>query len=531
MSMKVLFYARANGPIGGGHIARCLTLLQAFQKLGLQCTFAYLQGSEAIVPALVSAGCQKIVIPGELAWNDANYLRTKCHFAPDLLVVDDYGLDFRFEGACRGWAKTIVALDDIIAEGERRRHDVDLLSDETVGRSASAYEGWVPAHCQILAGAQFALVDLDYTRLCQQSFQRRKVNQGQIRRILISIGLTDRLGLSAKILEAVVRANPNATIDIVMGPTAPSLPQVKQLAEGLSGMVTVHTGVATPVMADLLFKCDLAIGAGGTTSWARCTLGVPTLLIPMARCQLEIARNLARSGAAILCLDTYPQRSEDLNETAITQALKELSTHRHELQEMSEAAFAVTDGQGAMRVAVKMYNLARLAQSSQPEIDQFRKLVVICTGNYYRSRFVEKWFNHLAILRGIAWRAESRGLALWEGVDNLGAIDQEVVRYLNDLRIAVPEDERMPLPLTEVDLAGASRILCLDEPKHRPLFEEQFPAHADDARLSFWQVPDIDKMGRQEALTELARQTLDLVHHLAGGPGQSGEPTGGTLTA
>lgn len=514
MSMKVLFYARANGPIGGGHIGRCLTLLQAFQRLGLQCTFAYLQGSEQIVPALSGANCQKIVIPSELSWGDANHLRESCPFEPDLLVVDDYGLDFRFEGSCRGWAKTIAALDDIIANSDRRRHDVDLLSDETIGRVASAYQGWVPGHCQILAGAQFALVDLDYARLRERSLARRQANNGQIRRIVISMGLTDRFGYSAKILQAVAEADLDAAVDIVMGPTAPSLPQVEDLAQRLAPMTTVHTGFPVAAMADLMFNADLAIGAGGTTSWARCTLGLPTLIIPMARCQMEITRNLATAGAAIICLATYPQRSEDFDKAEIAEALARLNSDRGRLQTMSECAAAVTNGRGAMRVAVKMYNLARSAQSSQPESDQFRRLVVVCTGNYYRSRFVEKWFNHLATLRGLAWRAESRGLALWEGVDNFGPIDQEVVRYLKELNISVPETERMPLPLAEVDLAGASLILCLDEAKHRLLFTEQFPTYADDARLSFWEVSDIDQTPRQEALKKLADFTLDLVHQL-----------------
>jgi UDP-2,4-diacetamido-2,4,6-trideoxy-beta-L-altropyranose hydrolase len=68
--MRVLFYARANGPIGGGHIARCLTLLQAFERIGQDCTFAYLEGSEQIVPALRDYHCRKIVIP-QSAWGDA----------------------------------------------------------------------------------------------------------------------------------------------------------------------------------------------------------------------------------------------------------------------------------------------------------------------------------------------------------------------------------------------------------------------------------------------------------------------------
>ncbi|HEX3600375.1 MAG TPA: hypothetical protein VHU84_09555, partial [Lacipirellulaceae bacterium] len=41
-----------------------------------------------------------------------------------------------------------------------------------------------------------------------------------------------------------------------------------------------------------------------------------------------------------------------------------------------------------------------------------QQVLFLCTGNYYRSRFAEIYFNWLAQQRGLAWSAESRGLAL-----------------------------------------------------------------------------------------------------------------------
>ena len=44
-----------------------------------------------------------------------------------------------------------------------------------------------------------------------------------------------------------------------------------------------------------------------------------------------------------------------------------------------------------------------------------KRVLFLCTGNYYRSRFAEILFNQLAPTRGLNWRADSRGLArLWE---------------------------------------------------------------------------------------------------------------------
>ncbi len=50
------------------------------------------------------------------------------------------------------------------------------------------------------------------------------------------------------------------------------------------------------------------------------------------------------------------------------------------------------------------------------------KILFLCTGNYYRSRFAENLFNWLATKQGLDWQADSRGLALERGINNVGAI-------------------------------------------------------------------------------------------------------------
>src|SRR4051812_12382323 len=51
-----------------------------------------------------------------------------------------------------------------------------------------------------------------------------------------------------------------------------------------------------------------------------------------------------------------------------------------------------------------------------------KTVLFLCTGNYYRSRFAEVVFNTLAGRAGLPWRAESRGLALELGVNNVGPL-------------------------------------------------------------------------------------------------------------
>src|SRR5277367_4722244 len=78
-----------------------------------------------------------------------------------------------------------------------------------------------------------------------------------------------------------------------------------------------------------------------------------------------------------------------------------------------------------------------------------RTILFICTGNYYRSRFAEELFNHLARQRELDWRADSRGLALHLGVFNVGPISPATAIALTKMGIPLNAPIRMPRDLCE----------------------------------------------------------------------------------
>ena len=49
-------------------------------------------------------------------------------------------------------------------------------------------------------------------------------------------------------------------------------------------------------MAELISKCDLAIGAAGTTAWERCCLGLPSIIITIADNQTAVAEGAIECG-------------------------------------------------------------------------------------------------------------------------------------------------------------------------------------------------------------------------------------------
>lgn len=140
------------------------------------------------------------------------------------------------------------------------------------------------------------------------------------------------------------------------------------------------------------------------------------------------------------------------------------------------------------------------------------KILFLCTGNYYRSRFAEHLFNWLAIKQKLNWQADSRGLALERGINNIGPISRYAAEALTARLVKLSDDERFPQPASEQDFQAASRIIALDELEHRPLMHERFPQWVD--AIEYWLIHDIDKTSATEALTQIEIHILELIKQL-----------------
>ncbi|HEV3082481.1 MAG TPA: low molecular weight phosphatase family protein [Gemmataceae bacterium] len=135
-----------------------------------------------------------------------------------------------------------------------------------------------------------------------------------------------------------------------------------------------------------------------------------------------------------------------------------------------------------------------------------KTVLFLCTGNYYRSRFAEFYFNVLAEARKLSWRAESRGLQLHP--DNPGPISRQTIAWLQDLKVNLPASHRDPIQVCESDLEAAHLVVAVKEAEHRTLLEQHFPDWAD--QVEYWHIDDLDCATPQEALPEL----MDRIEHL-----------------
>lgn len=137
-------------------------------------------------------------------------------------------------------------------------------------------------------------------------------------------------------------------------------------------------------------------------------------------------------------------------------------------------------------------------------------VLFLCTGNYYRSRFAEVYFNWLAARDRSEWRADSRGLALI--AENEGPLSQYTIEALARRGIPLPAELRLPRDLDRADLAAAGLVIAVKEHEHRPLMTRRFPDWAE--RIEYWHVHDLDCAAAEQAIAQLERHVLDLFARL-----------------
>ncbi len=118
------------------------------------------------------------------------------------------------------------------------------------------------------------------------------------------------------------------------------------------------------------------------------------------------------------------------------------------------------------------------------------RVLFLCSGNYYRSRFAEAVFNFHAARRGLAARAFSRGLATHLVLDYPDLISPHTVAALAQRGIPLSCASPRPCPARIADFATAHRIIAMKEAEHRVMLAAQHPGWED--RVEYWHADDVD---------------------------------------
>ena len=147
-----------------------------------------------------------------------------------------------------------------------------------------------------------------------------------------------------------------------------------------------------------------------------------------------------------------------------------------------------------------------------------RTVLFLCTGNYFRSRFLEEMFNHWARRLDLPWQAQSRGLMRDMAAlkaQNVGRISPHTLHALAIRGVRCQSGGRWPQPVQCEDFAQAHRVIAVKEVEHRPMMEKHFPDLV--ARVEFWAIDDIDVASPEVGVKQAEQRLLHLIQEIRRG--------------
>lgn len=299
--MNVVIRTDASIEIGTGHVMRCLTLAKELKRQGIEVTFICRNLEGNSVSYLQDQGMHVAVLPfaeNNVDWKldaeETTMVIKEMSVKVDLIIVDHYGLDNRWENWIRQYTRYIMVIDDMAD----RPHDCELLLDQNYYLNMNErYKGLVPDHCVQMLGPNYVLLRDEFLQVANEPRKRT----GKVNNILVFFGGTDSTGETIKTLCAIKELNlleveVKVKVNVIVGGANPKRYEIERICKEMPN-ADFYCQISN--MAELMWEADLAIGAGGSTTWERCVLGLPSLTVVLAENQLELTKTMANQGATI----------------------------------------------------------------------------------------------------------------------------------------------------------------------------------------------------------------------------------------
>ena len=379
--MNILFRVDSSFIIGTGHIMRCCNLALQLKNSGHNIIFISQSFPGNIIPKLLPH-FPVLAIPHSFDHNPTLNTNTwlgdtidndidKCYHALinssdktfnktfDLLIIDHYAIDSSWELAIKQKLniKAILVIDDL----HNRSHICDYLLDHSY-RTSNPYLTLTPSHTKFLLGPSFCLLNPIFSQIKQLKDNinktydeinneiNNKINDKKIIKINISFGGGDLHDLTYTIVETIINCEQiyiknDIQYDIVIGNLYINKNKLQTIINNHPNF-HLYSDISYDQLGNLLLNTDLSIGAGGTSVYERCCLGIPSIIITVADNQICNATNLYDYGVI-----TYLGHHDKWNKNDLISTINNyLNPNNNLLYQQSILCNLLVDGNGCHNV-------------------------------------------------------------------------------------------------------------------------------------------------------------------------------------
>ncbi|MCR5418289.1 MAG: UDP-2,4-diacetamido-2,4,6-trideoxy-beta-L-altropyranose hydrolase [Lachnospiraceae bacterium] len=338
MKNKVLIRVDGNEVIASGHVMRCLSIARQIKKQNGEAVFV--TADEKPRQMIEEAGFECRVLgtdyrtPGTEVEIIRNVLKSE---NAGVLLVDSYFVTEEYFSGLKDLAK-LVYIDDYLNKSFPVSSLVHYSVFEGTERAEELYTGKkLP---DLLFGGKYAPL--------REEFSTNRITiRKDVKKVLITTGGADHLGMSLRLLDK-IKSQPYfdmITWQVISGRFNTHLAQLREFAKEYD---QVEILVNVQNMAERMRECDVAISASGTTLYELAAVGVPTICFEVADNQ-KGAENWETQGYMM-----YAGNAEEDMEACLNRCLGCLETYIHGYEERrirSERLNTVVDGKGAERIA------------------------------------------------------------------------------------------------------------------------------------------------------------------------------------
>lgn len=299
---KIVFRVDSGFNIGSGHLMRCITLANNLRVQGeVECTFITRDNIGNFNEIIIQNDFNHLLLGGpELndkidnysQWlgtsqgNDAkqtlSLLKKNDLDRIDILVVDHYALDIKWEIVFRSITHKIIVIDDLA----NRKHDCDILLDQNIAPNyETRYDNLIPLNSKKFLGIAYCLLREDFIIAKKSIEPRDKLNN-----IVIFFGGVDKDNATLHLLTTLrEKLKVFVLVNVIVGKSNPFKHQVEEFCKEYENCRYLEQ---LTNMAEIFSKSDLAIGAGGATTGERIFLGLPSIVYTLADNQVEVTKYL-----------------------------------------------------------------------------------------------------------------------------------------------------------------------------------------------------------------------------------------------
>ncbi|WP_020470182.1 UDP-2,4-diacetamido-2,4,6-trideoxy-beta-L-altropyranose hydrolase [Zavarzinella formosa] len=344
----LLIRADADPRMGTGHVMRCLALAQCWLDHVGPVTLAAARLPAGLRDRLIAEGVSVRTVSDQRA----DIVRLARELSAAVVVLDGYHFTTEDERAVREAGFPVLAMDDY---GHTAHTHATWVLNQNLGASESLYN--TPA--RLLLGSRYAMLRREFL----ESKPLPRPAADVARKILITMGGADPdniTGLMLKTFESIPADG--LELLVVIGGSNPHAAAIEQQTTAFPHRVTVRRDVTD--MPDIMRQADLAVTAGGTTTWELAAYGVPMIVVTVADNQENLAKAIHEAGLAVNLGwpdSTSPEQKHDVIHRMIGDATRR--------QAMSEAGRRTVDGWGVTRVVQTLQSTPVISLRSANEGD------------------------------------------------------------------------------------------------------------------------------------------------------------------